>query len=1089
MSDDIELNVITLEPEEDEDKMKENDERQQSEEEYKSEHRVPMRKPPYLIQYWIDTGNAPHKMLLNNESSETDLSLSEKEVMSKINSVSILNNDLSNMINSCNKCKSDSSCTSVDTAAYILSNANVTKKADAIAIVEGAKCTDKSLKECIKDLSDKIVCIGTARNDVVHDNNDDTNTSRNISAKYTTSRDTETHVQQSIDTVILSNERASSQNSYCEETDKNDISIISQRGLDVQNIDIASIFQQFDKTSKRLNQSFKTDSSQNEVSEKDIPHSKHALANDNVEEVDDDRSLINLHRKKLYTGRNSPVDLMLTKKHGMNRISEARKTLHPALDPEGTIKIKLSSAQAGKNKRSLSGVKSNSDFKINKNRDKKKSFISNKNITDINSINDNEITNNNVRKSDINISFKSLSNDDLDVKRNNASPRNNNHRNISIKEKTSMPDLASLNLNPVVLLEPLIVLPFKQFDPIKTNHTIRNSDDKHSNICKKYICDFKNEDLETIDSDDSTILICKCKSHYIPVSNNCLLDSTNKNDSTSDARRNNGKDNKKDDKENEPSSSKDLKSADISRSKRAVVMLEQLSPLQYHLHKDHIHTTEESQKLNVNKSIEEILYSSGTSSSNLYEIADKKDNVKFQEIKIVLERLPANLHVKKSNNVSNINNSADGKNISGDEKIPNNKRKLHVRTKIPICKDIRTRPIRSVRKVNYNYSLNTSNIPKNQSSDKMQFTSQLKNPVNQIERKSYSILTSILSDEDDFVEYIQSSGKKLKTSLDNKVKKIIIGSNSHDDKTKLINKNKDRSDEELSLLNHSSKKMTSKKTNRLIKRKNGANEIKITSCCSNFALIDLLQKSKNDVFPASNKITNNNAIEISDKHRKTVSFFNRNTDSENDSEKYSHVMTNRNKVDDKNDTVLFQTKIFHTDSSDSERSDDHIIFNRKTVTQVNNSTRNLECDRVINKKFFNHSVTKKYNEENSNLSNSIVKQMHNMKTRSISTYNKKMKINERFANEEFNDSINSQISDAARDTYAVNNITDASAQEKIYLCISSRKHNFDDTSRNKQISNESNNSMAIQPEDTKSVSKLLTFQTKNYYDSDSNESS
>jgi hypothetical protein len=1083
MSDDIELNLITLEPEEDEEKMKENDDRYR-EEDCKSEHRGPMRKPAYLIQYWIDTGNAPHKILLDNGSSGTDLSLSEKEAVSRINSISTVLNDNLSDINSCNKCKSDSSCSSVDTAVYILSNANVTKKADAMAIVEGAKCTDQSLKECVKDASDKIVCIGTAKRDMLRNNNDDTDTSRNMSAKYMASRDTETRVQQSTDVVILSNEHASSQNSCCEETNRNDTSIASQKDLDVQNIDIASIFQQFDKTSKRLSQNFKTDSSQNEVSEKDI----------NVKEIVDNKSLTNLkkkriltNRKKLYTGRNSPVDLMLTKKHSMNKISEARKTLHPALEPalevtEDTIKRKLSSVQAGKNKR-LSG-KSNSDFKINKNREKKKpSSISAKNIADINSINDNEIINNNVQNSDtINTSLKSLSNGDLDVRRNDVSPWDNNDKNISIKEKTSMPDLASLNLNPVVLLEPLIVFPFKRFDPIKTSHTIQNSDDKHLNISKKYICDFKNEDLEIIDSDESTILICKCKktSEHIPALNQCILDSANKNDSTLDARAVDEKDNKTDDKKNKSSSFKGLKSADISRSKRAVVMLEQLSPSQYRSYKDRIHTTEESQKLNVNEPVEETLHDSGTYSSNLCENPNK-DNVKFREIKIVLERLPANLHVERSSNIDNINNSADGKNISGDIRMRNNKRKLQVRSKIPIRKNIRTRSIRSVNKVNYNYSLNTSNtIPEDQSLEKMQFISQPKNPVNQVERRNYSILNSISSDEDDFIEYMQNSGKKLKTSSDTKVRKII-GRNSHDDKTKLINKNKDRSDEKLSSLNHSSNKSVSKKTNKLIKRKNGLNGIKIRSC-DNPVLTGLSQMNGNNVFPSK---TNNNATNVSNKYRKTVSFFNFNTDSENDSEKHSYTMTNRNKIDHKNDTVLFQTKIFHTDS-ESEKSDGYIISNRKAVTQVNNSTRNLRCDHVNEKNFFNHSVTKKCNEEDSNLSNSIIKQMHNVKTRSRSC-SKEMKINKQFANEEFNDNIDSLLSDAAAGRYTMNNVTDESSQEKIYLCISSRKSYVNDTSRSKQISN---SSTAIQPEDAKSqsVSKLLTFQTKNYYDSDSSES-
>jgi len=1100
MSDDIELNVVTLEPEEDEEKIRENDER--CKEDYKNEQRVSIYKPPYLIQYWIDTGNAPHKLLLDDESSETGQSLSEEDIMSKINSIStVLNDNSSNMINLNNKSKSDSSCSSVDTAAYILSNANVTKKADVISIVEGAKYTDKSLRECVKHLPDNVVCIGTARNDVVHDNNDNINTLRNITAKRRTSHDTETHVQQHSDSAILSNEHASSQSSCCEESNRNNISITNQKGLNIKNIDIVSIFQQFDKTSKRLSQDSKTDSSQSEVSEKDVSHSKQALANDNAREevIDNDRSLkrkTNLHRKKLYTGRNSPVDLMLAKKHSINKISERRKTLHPALDSEDTIKKKLSSAYtAGSNRRSLP-AKNHSDLKIDKNREKKKFLIFNKNTADINSINDKEITDNNVHKSDI--SFQSLSNpqDDSDAERNDISLRDNNDRNISIKEKISMPDLASLNLNPVVLLEPLIVSSFKQFNSIKTNHTTQKySDDGHLNKSKKCICDFKTTDLETVESDGSTILICKCEKNTAqckPASNQCLLDSINENDSTSDTM-NDEKDNKKCDKENnkmnnKPSSSKSLKSADISRSKRAVVVLERLSPSRYHLHKTRI--TKESQKLNANEPIKEILYSSGTHSSNLYEIANKKNNIKLQEIKIVLERLSANSHVERSSDISNINNSTDGKNISDDIRMHNNKREVRVKTKTPIYgEDIKRRSFRSVRKVNYNYSSSSSDIiseHEDQSLNKMQ---QHKHRVNQVKRRGCSILTSISSDENDFVQYICSSGKKLKTSPDNEVR-MIIGRN--DDKIKLVNKNEDCSNEELSLLNHSSKKTASKKVSRLIKRKNGPNGIKRRSC-SNPALTDLLQMNKNDMSPASRKI-NNNAIEISNKHEEIVSF-NFNGDTDNDSGKRLHIMTNKNKIDHKNNVhknnvILFQTKMLYTDSSESEGSNDCIISNRKTETQVNNSTRNLRYDRANKKRSFNHSVTKKCNQEDSNLSKSIIKQRHHIKTRSISIYSEKER-DERFANEKFNNSVNSEISDATRGTFATSNITDVSGQKKISLYISSRKNDLNNASTSKQTSNESSltNLTVIQPENAKkSVSKLLTFQTKNYYDSDSKES-
>ncbi|XP_012524750.1 uncharacterized protein LOC105830129 isoform X2 [Monomorium pharaonis] len=127
MSDDIELNVDTLKPEEKE------DEKAVSGEESSYGQRILMRKPATFVQYWINTGNLPYKALLNekNELSETGSSLSEKEITSLVSpSASPVTNvvhTVNNATDDKQKCKNDSSCSSVDTAAYILSNANITK--------------------------------------------------------------------------------------------------------------------------------------------------------------------------------------------------------------------------------------------------------------------------------------------------------------------------------------------------------------------------------------------------------------------------------------------------------------------------------------------------------------------------------------------------------------------------------------------------------------------------------------------------------------------------------------------------------------------------------------------------------------------------------------------------------------------------------------------------------------------------------------------------------------------------------------------------------------------------------------------------
>jgi len=253
MSDDIELNVDTLEPEEEEEA------KAISEEEYSCGQRIPMRKPATLVQYWINTGNPPYKALLDeNELSETGSSLSEKEITSPSASL------VTNAINAGNKqkCKNDSSCSSVDTAAYILSNAHITKKADIIAIIEGAKCVEiKSLKKvAIEDMgvpsNDKIEYMETSRNDPVTMRNNGGNVDVDVLDTELHPMSTECNVASQVcdrtiaNTLVSANAIQSNmhlQNLSCEETDKVDESSTSQRNLDVQTInDIASIFRQFD---------------------------------------------------------------------------------------------------------------------------------------------------------------------------------------------------------------------------------------------------------------------------------------------------------------------------------------------------------------------------------------------------------------------------------------------------------------------------------------------------------------------------------------------------------------------------------------------------------------------------------------------------------------------------------------------------------------------------------------------------------------------------------------------------------------------------------------------------------------------------
>lgn len=76
-------------------------------------------------------------------------------------------------------------------------------------------------------------------------------------------------------------------------------------------------------------------------------------------------------RKRLYTGRESPVDLVPTEIHGTSRLFEARQSLHPALDLDSTIKRELTLTHKGKSKRLLSAKRSLDSKKEQKQRKKR----------------------------------------------------------------------------------------------------------------------------------------------------------------------------------------------------------------------------------------------------------------------------------------------------------------------------------------------------------------------------------------------------------------------------------------------------------------------------------------------------------------------------------------------------------------------------------------------------------------------------------------------------------------------------------------------------------------------------------------------
>lgn len=1170
MSDDLQLNVDTLEPEDEE------EERAISEEEeYSCGQRVPMRKPATLVQYWINTGNPPYKALLDeNELSETGSSLSEKGTLPLVSEVTNMVNPTDNK----QKHKNDSSCSSVDTAVYILSNANVTKKADTIAIREGAKYVEiKSLKDIsIKGIgaqsNDKIECMETIRIDpAIHNEDGMVNVDILGTKLYPTSK-TGYMASEICDgvvsnTIISANVKQSniySQSLSCEEMEnKIDESNTSQRNLDVQTIDdIASIFRQFDKTSKRLVGNDKSNdvSDRDKMLEIDTFHERQVSENSACEIIAKDTNLTAIHRKKLYTGRDSPIDLILTETHSANRLSGA--SLHPALDPDGTIKEKTFLVHKNKNKHSLSVKRSLNSKKVKRKKEREAFCISSEII---------EYTNDDkIQDSNIDSFCKSSDfHDNSDRQRDNIPFRECDDTNVSVENDKCKQNLAFLNLNPIVLLE-RIKPSFKRHKLKFDKNTIAQKknvlNDRHLNELKKlHSCEIENMEVETIDSDESTILMCQCNvnaSQRASSSSNCSLDlrlNIEDDFSVSNAERKNSK--KSSLKDTNMNQNKELRIVEGSRlltkgyanaamesqvlnknnaiwqnvssnksktyshlygeNKIDNIKLREIKVVLERLPLPANHCTSTMIKMQT-LSKDDVIWQKKTSNkskmyfSNPYE-ANKKDNGKLQEIRVVLERLPANACLKEISNVTNTNIFPNKKISQNASLQTNHKRKSQIRksSNILACKNgAVVRPVCN----NYLLRMNT----KKENSDEIDdiFDVVVRNGTQVLDktepdstfqqktfrhkncsevsqdscRSKYSVLT-ITSDEDDFVRSIQHPRKRSKVSVDDNIfDEPNITETNPCDQVKLVisDKSKDCSNRNLSTVICSEKTM--QKDIGLIKEKKERNEVGNKSFNSTQMINDSLRIHKNKRFVFFSSEDDDSATDNLDEHRILDS-------KKNKINNNNKRRSNRTKsgIDRKDVHVMFfQTKTFDTNSSDSEENNSCASSTSKALKSSSIRDRLRHHN---SKEIFNDSITKRYNKRHlSSLNSSLEKhnQIHDMRKRSRAI-DKETKPNEQLGNQESNGDIKSRISSMKKDTSFFSSINDIqntceTQHKKMFSNTFLKEVDFDRglPKRNKEMSDKSKDSLVIPQSETyvtaTEIKKLLTFQTKSYYDSsDSSE--
>ncbi|KAK1135273.1 hypothetical protein K0M31_008043 [Melipona bicolor] len=256
-----------------------------------------MCKPSSVIQYWINTGYLPYKILyMNKDKSDVGL-FTEKSASSS---------------------HPRSSSSSVDTAAYILSNMNVTNKVETMAIIEGAKDNSVITFQNAQDI--EII------QDKMHKTNNENN-NENVTLKNNTSSITLENNDNS------TNHTFQRKNINVEEyitkvqrnSDDDDVDILPET-INTDNETTNKYKSDYNKllTNKKLMYTFDL-----KLSDAEEPYSieENYMLGDNFTK---------LGRKKLYTGRDSPVDLIRTEssKRSTTSISTSisNSSLHPALD-------------------------------------------------------------------------------------------------------------------------------------------------------------------------------------------------------------------------------------------------------------------------------------------------------------------------------------------------------------------------------------------------------------------------------------------------------------------------------------------------------------------------------------------------------------------------------------------------------------------------------------------------------------------------------------------------------------------------------------------------------------------------------------
>ncbi|KAL2720473.1 protein 175-like isoform X2 [Vespula squamosa] len=263
--------------------------------------RTPSRLPYNFIQSWVNTGYLPYQAFISDDEYSGTSSLNQR--LSSCKTCDIPNTASIHRSNGKELCNSSSNCSSVDTAAYILSNTNVKKKTETIAIIVDSKCSSKI---SFQNTLDKNTFCEKDETSIMHTKLNNNVVNSNVSTSKS----------------ALNVCNANMKNMKNQRLEKNDV----MKELKVPVSDTKNTNEIYENSIEGDDLNFhNTEECTQHLMEESVDVSKPV-------NLSHEGSFINskyFRQKKLYSGRDSPTDIIVAR-FKENDINGTKKDLHPA---------------------------------------------------------------------------------------------------------------------------------------------------------------------------------------------------------------------------------------------------------------------------------------------------------------------------------------------------------------------------------------------------------------------------------------------------------------------------------------------------------------------------------------------------------------------------------------------------------------------------------------------------------------------------------------------------------------------------------------------------------------------------------------